>query len=93
MAKGITLVIPQRTVVYASVALVVAVIVILNIYAFFISGREGSNGKGIENTAENFASAKAAENQNDKCATPSGYTDEQWKEHMGHHPDQYAECL
>ncbi len=29
----------------------------------------------------------------DKCKTPPGYTDEQWKEHMGHHPDQYAECL
>ncbi len=29
----------------------------------------------------------------DKCATPSGYTDAQWREHMGHHPDRYAECL
>ncbi|MBI2579139.1 MAG: hypothetical protein HYW26_05485 [Candidatus Aenigmarchaeota archaeon] len=29
----------------------------------------------------------------DKCATPSGYTDAQWREHMGHHPDQYAECF
>ena len=85
--------IPQRTVVYAGVALVVAIIVILNVYAFFISDREGSNGKGIENTAENFASAKAVENPEDKCATPPGYTDEQWREHMGHHPDQYAECL
>ncbi len=29
----------------------------------------------------------------DKCATPAGYTDAQWREHMGHHPDRYAECL
>lgn len=29
----------------------------------------------------------------DKCKTQSGYTDEQWKEHMGHHPDFYEECL
>ncbi len=29
----------------------------------------------------------------DKCATPPGYTDEQGIEHMGHHPDMYAECL
>jgi len=29
----------------------------------------------------------------DKCATPPGYTDQQWREHMSHHPDQYAGCL
>ncbi len=29
----------------------------------------------------------------DKCATPPGYTDAKWREHMGHHPDRYAECL
>jgi len=29
----------------------------------------------------------------DKCATPAGYTDESWRQHMGHHPDRYAECL
>ncbi len=29
----------------------------------------------------------------DICATPPGYTDEQWREHMGHHPDRYAQCL
>lgn len=29
----------------------------------------------------------------DKCKTQSGYTDEQWKEHMSHHPDFYRECL
>lgn len=29
----------------------------------------------------------------DKCATPPGYTDESWREHMSHHPDRYKECL
>ncbi len=29
----------------------------------------------------------------DKCATPPGYTDEAWTEHMSHHPDRYAGCL
>ena len=28
-----------------------------------------------------------------KCIAPAGYTQESWNEHMGHHPDQYAECL
>ena len=93
MAGRVTLVIPQRTLVYTGVALVVAVIVILNVYAFFISGKEGSSGKSVENTAENFAMAKAAEVPDDKCKAPPGYTDEQWREHMGHHPDQYEECL
>lgn len=29
----------------------------------------------------------------DKCKTPPGYTDAGWREHWGHHPDQFAECL
>jgi len=29
----------------------------------------------------------------DKCATPDGYEDAQWREHMSHHSDQYMECL
>ena len=42
--------------------------------------------------AQGGASAIASE-LGDKCATPPGYTDEQWREHMGHHPDRYKECL
>lgn len=45
-----------------------------------------------KNTTQNYQQFKSAE-LSDKCATPSGYTDAQWREHMGHHPDQYAECL
>ena len=31
--------------------------------------------------------------QSDKCLTPDGYTDEEWREHMSHHPSRYRECL
>ncbi len=44
------------------------------------------------NTPGNFRKAMSSELP-DKCETPAGYTDEQWREHMGHHPDLYAECL
>ena len=30
---------------------------------------------------------------NSKCDVPAGYTQEEWVEHMGHHPNIYAECL
>ncbi len=46
----------------------------------------------VQNTPQNYQQFKSAE-LSDKCATPSGYTDAQWREHMGHHPDQYKECL
>ncbi len=29
----------------------------------------------------------------EKCKPQQGYTEEQWIEHMGHHPSQYKECL
>lgn len=31
--------------------------------------------------------------ESDKCRTPEGYTDEEWREHMSHHPSRYRECL
>ena len=41
---------------------------------------------------QNYQKALSAE-QADICATPPGYTDEQWYDHMSHHPDRYAQCL
>ncbi|MEM4389450.1 MAG: hypothetical protein QXG98_02200 [Candidatus Micrarchaeia archaeon] len=35
----------------------------------------------------------ASQLQGDPCATPPGYTDAEWRQHMSHHPDQYAQCL
>ncbi len=29
----------------------------------------------------------------DKCSPPAGYEEEDWREHMSHHPDIYRECL
>jgi len=40
-----------------------------------------------------YQKALASQDSSDICATPAGYTDEEWREHMGHHPDQYAQCL
>ncbi len=44
-------------------------------------------------TNAQYQNALAAENTQDICATPAGYTDEEWKQHMGHHPDRYKQCL
>ncbi len=82
---AVTIVI-QKKLFYAAIAFAVVAIVALNVYAFSRPGM-------VEKSAENFNAFKAAENPADKCATPEGYTDKEWKEHMGHHPDQYAECL
>ena len=38
---------------------------------------------------DQFVSAEGS----NKCETPSGYTNQEWKEHMSHHPDKYKECL
>ncbi|MCR4327728.1 MAG: hypothetical protein NUV46_04060 [Nanoarchaeota archaeon] len=29
----------------------------------------------------------------EKCAVPAGYTEQDWYEHMSHHPGIYGECL
>lgn len=41
----------------------------------------------------NYQKAISLENKQDICATPEGYTDQDWREHMGHHPDRYKACL
>ncbi len=57
----------------------------------FFSGSGDDSAKTI-NTPENYSNAMRAELQN-KCETPPDYTDEEWRQHMSHHPDQYKECL
>jgi len=46
----------------------------------------------MTNTPANFQQAVQAELA-DECQTPEGYTDEEWQEHMSHHPDRYQDCL
>lgn len=29
----------------------------------------------------------------EKCKPDAGYTEQEWREHMSHHPDIYKECL
>lgn len=71
--------------------------------AFFASSGSGNSGAtrlsqigasastAVDSSAYN--KAIAAENPADKCAVPEGYDEQSWKEHMGHHPDRYKECL
>ena len=40
-----------------------------------------------------YRQAKQAEDPNSPCLPPAGYTEESWREHMGHHPDEYRQCL
>ncbi len=40
-----------------------------------------------------YTRAVSSQNTNNICQVPLGYTEEAWKEHMSHHPDQYRECL
>ena len=41
----------------------------------------------------NYKKAVKSEDSLDKCKTPSSYTDQEWIEHMSHHPDRYKDCL
>jgi hypothetical protein len=46
-----------------------------------------------DHTNESFKMAQEAESPEDPCATPEGYTEDAWKEHMSHHPSMYNKCL
>lgn len=70
-----------------TIAIILFVAVFLGFVAYEISTINSSHSES------KFEAAIAAENPEDKCAIPEGYTAEQWREHMGHHPDQYEECL
>ncbi len=65
--------------------IIIAVAALLLFYA-------GSNFLKQNYFGENYQKALAAQGE-DKCKAPEGYTESEWKEHMGHHPDQFAECL
>ena len=104
MAKTVTIIVSHKTLLYVAIGAIVVALLVLNAYAFLRPSGNGNKGTAaplstlgggndFENTAENFNAAKAAENPQDKCATPPGYTDAEWKEHMGHHPEQYEGCL
>ena len=63
-------------------AMIIVAVAIVAVSAFlFVSNRYTSYNRAISSELP------------DKCATPEGYTDQQWRDHMSHHPDRYAECL
>ncbi|GEM_PF-3552859 len=77
-----------------SIFIVAGLGLIWSISGFFsLSGQSRVANSAVSNNSDlNYEQALAAE-QTDKCQTPPGYTDEEWLEHMNHHPDRYAECL
>jgi len=72
-------------VIYGASALIAASL-IWSISQWFVNQGSAAN-------ADEYQRALAAQNPDNICQTPPGYTDEEWLEHMGHHPDQYQECL
>ena len=75
------------------IALYIILGVLVLALALSVFAMINQNGNNIKNTPQNYQKAVAAQNPNDICATPEGYSDDEWKEHMGHHSDQYKECL
>ncbi len=64
--------------------IILSVIIALSIVAFSLyQSVYGSN----------YQQALKSQSSGDICVAPPGYTDEQWREHMSHHPEQYKECL
>ena len=86
---SVTIAIRKDRLLLIVVAVAVIAVVALNAYAFLRPEGAGS----VENTAENFNKLKAAENPTDKCTAPEGYTQEEWEQHMSHHPELYPECF
>lgn len=64
------------------ILIIVIIALIFSISTFFSKGYSQSD-------YNKFVSAEG----NNKCETPQGYTDREWREHMSHHPDRYRECL
>ena len=68
----------------------IAVIALIAIFLGFVTYQVYSAETSF--SSGKYQAAIKAQNPADKCATPPGYTDAQWREHMGHHPDMYAAC-
>ena len=69
----------------------IAIIVFVGVFLGFVAYEVYSAETSF--SSEKYQVAIKAQNPDNKCATPAGYTDAQWREHMGHHPDMYEECL
>lgn len=66
----------------------------LAVLAFGIASTVKPTGNAVlQNTQENFKTLSGKQIAEDKCAVPPGTDPQQWREHLSHHPDLYAECL
>lgn len=75
-----------RIAVYTAI-IIAAALLVYSVYTTFFE-----NSK-VPNTPADYEKALASENKEDICATPSDYTDEEWREHMSHHKEQYRQCF
>ena len=71
----------EEIIVYG-ILIIVIIALVFTISTFFSKGYS-------QKEYNKFVSAEGS----NKCETPSGYTDQEWREHMSHHPEQYKECL
>ncbi len=83
----------EKTLSYALVGLAGLAVALLAFTAFTVFTASQPPAAAFENTQANYLKAIQAQNPVNVCETPAGYTDAQWREHMSHHPNQYAECL
>ena len=80
-----------KTSVWENALLVLLVLLVILSVAYMIYSLYGTNSEGTNNQA--YQKAIQAENRDDICTTPAGYSDEAWRTHMSHHPDRYRQCL
>ena len=69
-----------------AIALIIGVLVVALSFLGFFTPK-------LENNASNYNFLVSKENPNDICAVPAGEDPVQWREHLGHHPDKYSQCL
>ena len=72
------------------VALFAGAIVIGAMVLYFSATSQSAK---LENTPSNFRQSTNNQNPDDICAVPAGTDPEQWKQHLSHNPDKYAQCL
>lgn len=74
----------KEKIIYLALLIFVLLALIYSISTLFSTGM-------VVRNEENYEKFVANELE-DKCKTPPGYSNEQWKEHMSHHPERYVGC-
>jgi hypothetical protein len=69
----------KQLIAYVLMGILILVLIVLTIFPGMIHAIKDSGITG--NSVE------------DKCIPGPGYTEESWREHMGHHPSMYEECF